>query len=640
MIDFTDTLLNECGDVEVENGDTVLISGVDRIRQSWLIHIRTFLGEWFLNLDIGVPYIQTIFSKKVTKDEVGRVFATASLEVPGIERVNNVDVGDVDLVTRVIEVTVDAVCEGEEGSVTFKYKGELPLGSCSEIGASDYPLTIGDMRIWFDAQDLSNLNYDLPSGVLALANKAGTGEAVGAGSGLNIPALLGTSALNGKRAIHFDNASGGSNDEYLRFTNTQAIRGVLGELTLCVVLKPEDPGGDPHTRGVTDFSGFDAVTYNREGCGAYIKTPNGNSGTVFKASDVPTVTDGSMEKSGTADWTAENDAILTKETTTPYRGVQCLRVAYGGLSNPRAKQTTLTANKFYRLTGVARGDGTTYPSIQWGSGVWNGTTSSSWQSFDLVIRPSTTALYLYGIGSSGYADFDNLRVVELLMDDGNSESITTAAWTAGNSASLSKSTTSPYAGSRCLQVAYTSVADPYAYQTPMSVGYQYRLRGAAYSDGVTVPTVKVGTTTLWTGTASVGWETFDVMFNATSTELRFVAVGASGFAWFDEIELDEIGFDYVTPSGFFDPVVLTLMHSSSGTVAFFRDGVYAGSSLNIGSSELDGDGVIGALLDPADFLTAESFFHGYIGEVLAYASVLDSEDLANLHNFLLSKWNF
>jgi aspartyl/asparaginyl-tRNA synthetase len=99
------------------------VDKADAIRQAWLIHIRTFLGEWFLNLNIGVPYIQKVFAKFLTKAEVQRIFNEESLKVPGILRVDNVDVQDIDISARRVEVTVENVCDNVEGTVTFKYAG-------------------------------------------------------------------------------------------------------------------------------------------------------------------------------------------------------------------------------------------------------------------------------------------------------------------------------------------------------------------------------------------------------------------------------------------------------------------------------------------------------------------------------------
>jgi len=121
--DYKDILMSECGDIALSDGDLVLVDKADVIRQAWLIHIRTFLGEWFLNLNIGVPYIQKVFAKFLTKAEVQRIFNEKSLEVPGIKRVDNVDVGDIDLSKRQVEVTVEAVCDNVEGTHTFRYKG-------------------------------------------------------------------------------------------------------------------------------------------------------------------------------------------------------------------------------------------------------------------------------------------------------------------------------------------------------------------------------------------------------------------------------------------------------------------------------------------------------------------------------------
>jgi hypothetical protein len=68
----------------------------------------------------------------------------------------------------------------------------------------------------------------------------------------------------------------------------------------------------------------------------------------------------------------------------------------------------------YRVTGWARGDGvSTYPVVSWGSipARWNGTTSNSWQYFDVTYDAQHPYLFLEGFGSpagGGYVEFDDV----------------------------------------------------------------------------------------------------------------------------------------------------------------------------------------------------------------------------------------
>jgi hypothetical protein len=47
--------------------------------------LKTFLGEWFANNEIGVPYYQEILKKQVDIDNVQSIFSEIIKETPGVE---------------------------------------------------------------------------------------------------------------------------------------------------------------------------------------------------------------------------------------------------------------------------------------------------------------------------------------------------------------------------------------------------------------------------------------------------------------------------------------------------------------------------------------------------------------------------
>lgn len=125
------------------------------------------------------------------------------------------------------------------------------------------------------------------------------------------------------------------------------------------------------------------------------------------------------------------------------------------------------------------------------------------------------------------------------LKDGDMELADTTYWSAGNSATLTKNTSSPHGGTYSLKVARSTVNNPYAYQTSLEVGRSYTLAGYAVGDGTALPTIYSGTTAVFTGTTSTSWQTVNVTFTADSTELRFEATTTSGttFAKFDDFTL-------------------------------------------------------------------------------------------------------
>lgn len=123
--------------------------------------------------------------------------------------------------------------------------------------------------------------------------------------------------------------------------------------------------------------------------------------------------------------------------------------------------------------------------------------------------------------------------------DPDMEVADTSYWTAGNSATLTKSAVTPHGGTYCLRVAHNGVANPYAYQIPLEIGRDYTIAGWARSDGTGVPSIRDGSAaTLWTGGVGAGWQSFSVAFTAQSNELwLYVTIGAAGYCEFDDLAL-------------------------------------------------------------------------------------------------------
>lgn len=128
--------------------------------------------------------------------------------------------------------------------------------------------------------------------------------------------------------------------------------------------------------------------------------------------------------------------------------------------------------------------------------------------------------------------------------DGDMEDSGVSAWTAGNSATLTKETTSPKGGTRNLKIAYNAVNNPYAKQASLLVNRRYRITGFARSNGSVIPSLQDGlSVVLWTGTASTDWQDFDVTFDATTTDvLLYSDATGAGYVEFDTMDIVQISF--------------------------------------------------------------------------------------------------
>ncbi|WOZ57492.1 tail sheath initiator protein [Pseudomonas phage vB_PseuGesM_254] len=72
-------------DVVFVNGETTVTRKIaDIVAQRLKITLYTFLGEWFLDLDVGMPYFQQILNKVRNKSTVDVIFQTVISKDPDV----------------------------------------------------------------------------------------------------------------------------------------------------------------------------------------------------------------------------------------------------------------------------------------------------------------------------------------------------------------------------------------------------------------------------------------------------------------------------------------------------------------------------------------------------------------------------
>jgi hypothetical protein len=73
------------GDVVYDNTKvTVTDSPTQSLSQALTVKLNTFLGEWFLNNEVGVPYYQQIFGKVRSKSAIDIIFQQQISSEPGV----------------------------------------------------------------------------------------------------------------------------------------------------------------------------------------------------------------------------------------------------------------------------------------------------------------------------------------------------------------------------------------------------------------------------------------------------------------------------------------------------------------------------------------------------------------------------
>jgi hypothetical protein len=104
-----------------------------------------------------------------------------------------------------------------------------------------------------------------------------------------------------------------------------------------------------------------------------------------------------------------------------------------------------------------------------------------------------------------------------LTTDGDMEAVGVAAYTAG-SATLTKQTTSPFAGAQVLRVVRNATAAR-ASQSIGALGNYYEFGVVGRSDGTNEPRLATNQTTIITGTTSTNWQTMRTVARAQGTSV-------------------------------------------------------------------------------------------------------------------------
>lgn len=75
-------------DMVFTNGKTeVTQTQAEIVAQRLKITLYTFLGEWFLDRDVGIPYYQQIFGKVRSKSAIDVIFQNAISADPGVAEI-------------------------------------------------------------------------------------------------------------------------------------------------------------------------------------------------------------------------------------------------------------------------------------------------------------------------------------------------------------------------------------------------------------------------------------------------------------------------------------------------------------------------------------------------------------------------
>lgn len=101
----------------VLNGDVMFIDDVERVAQQIKIQLLTFLGEWFLDVTHGVPYLEYVLVKNPNFTLIRELFREQILKVDGVSNLVSLDI-DFESATRKMLLSYEA--ETEYGMIVRK----------------------------------------------------------------------------------------------------------------------------------------------------------------------------------------------------------------------------------------------------------------------------------------------------------------------------------------------------------------------------------------------------------------------------------------------------------------------------------------------------------------------------------------
>jgi hypothetical protein len=79
-----DFALTSDNDLDMSGTDMNLVNDIFQLSQNLKIRLQTFLGEWYLNTTIGIPYFQEIFIKNPNEIVVTNYLKKVIKETDGI----------------------------------------------------------------------------------------------------------------------------------------------------------------------------------------------------------------------------------------------------------------------------------------------------------------------------------------------------------------------------------------------------------------------------------------------------------------------------------------------------------------------------------------------------------------------------
>lgn len=90
MLDFA--LNAKTHDLIIADGDLIAIDNAERVAQQIKIQLLTWLGEWFLDITHGVPYLDYILVKNPNIELARSIFKEQIMKVDDVDDVTSLEI--------------------------------------------------------------------------------------------------------------------------------------------------------------------------------------------------------------------------------------------------------------------------------------------------------------------------------------------------------------------------------------------------------------------------------------------------------------------------------------------------------------------------------------------------------------------
>ena len=118
------------GDLAIVDHQLVLVSGVALVRQKLCSRFRFFLGEWFLDRRLGLPFYRDVFVKNPNIPLIRSLFRRVAIETPGVLSLRRFDV-TFDFETRELSLHFEAICDGDERLIVLPTDRDFILANAA-----------------------------------------------------------------------------------------------------------------------------------------------------------------------------------------------------------------------------------------------------------------------------------------------------------------------------------------------------------------------------------------------------------------------------------------------------------------------------------------------------------------------------